>query len=142
MTGGPWTLDVEVAETEVAIYQSARLVSETCSLPIDKLVLDTGLAYDMVVPEEALARGLVGDHRTVVRGVGDSSQVCRAAFVDLEVGPWRVNVEVVIVEGEKSWLIGAPLLRWFDLLLRTVPYRKTHLVGPERTMLRDEPLLS
>lgn len=63
---------------------------------------------------------------------------CRTASVTLNLGRWRVRADLVTPPNARDWLIGYPLLRWFDLLIRSVPSRQPCLIGPERTLLRGE----
>lgn len=133
-----WSLDLDPGEFEVAIRVGAHIESEDGEIrfEIDKLVLDTGAAFDLVAPDSIWeTTGLRSTGRTRMGTLG-GNVFCRTASVTLNLGRWRVRADLVTPPNTKDWLIGYPLLRWFDLLIRSVPSRQPCLIGPERTLLR------
>lgn len=138
MTPG-WSLPLDPSEFEVAIRTGAQIEADDGNVrfEVDKLVLDTGAAFDLIAPPSVWTEhNLKPLGKTRMETLG-KHVYCNHADVTLKLGPWYARAQLVTPGNARDWLIGYPLLRWFDLLIRTVPFRQPCLIGPERTLLRD-----
>lgn len=104
---------------------------------VDKLVLDTGLGWALMAPEAGLGMDEVDDGAMTVLHTLGGPAGCFGGSVLLRLGAhWQARVPVVINRHSPDWLLGYPVLRHFDLLLRDAPHRPTpRLIGPRSGLL-------
>jgi hypothetical protein len=135
-----WRVEVEVTGPEgKVIGQSALQRPDGTWLEIDKLVLDSGQAFDLLVPEPATGVVVLRDeYMTSLRTVlGEATLRCGSGT--LRLGSWIFDVQIVFYPGTE-WLLGWPVLRHLDLLFRDVPGRYPCLEGAAENLLQPSRL--
>ena len=125
-----WSIELdlgpEAPPTEARILGNAKLLlPKGYGFALDKLVLDTGSAWHLLIPQQSVPDAMLQQAETAdVRGFGGcvEGRVLRAELV---IGDWHFVVDAVALPDQREWVVGFPVLRHFDLLLRS-----SALVGP------------
>lgn len=125
-------LDVNAGRAALQGCRASLQTDHLGVLPFDLLVLDTGQAFDLCVPESFVA---LPEHftRTTVRTLAGSTVApCFDATLSIDhLGVWRVSV--VVVGTDSPPLLGHPILRKLHLLLGPDPKGLSWLVDPRST---------
>lgn len=135
-----WHVKLDVTSREASILGDSAVLS--CSgeeFLIDKLVVDTGLQVDLLAPQTALERGLqVDDLGPVELDTLGGLQRVQAGATRFRLGRWVLDVQVAFHD-RPEWLIGWPVLRHLDIVLRHLSPLGPRLVGrPDEGLLYAE----
>ncbi len=98
------------------------------AIPIPRLIVDTGNNFGLMGPSSAVS-ALPDDKYDVPVHDLDRKLMGTGFDAQLEMGAWRDAIEVIVLDEEDEWLLGLPVLRLFDLLLRPDPDQRRWLEG-------------
>jgi len=110
----------------------ARIDGPLGRLEVDAIDLDTGGALALIAPSDAVEELLEsGEARPGKVGTAAGEVPTRVIEVTLRLGDWILDgVELHASQAHDRWLLGMPVLRHFDLLLRDQHLGGPWLVGP------------
>lgn len=124
-------IELNRTEHQVTVIMNASVIdAQGQTIQVEKLVLDTGLTYGLMVPAEAIRAEQLDDSRRIFVSTLGGRVCLEEGRATLVLGPWQVEVSVVRNEHTTEWLLGFPVLRHLDVLLRESPTRHVaRLVG-------------
>lgn len=117
---------IDLSDHRLRLDQLAVLSWATGETPLDGAILDTGSAFAVLGPESMIGGNLPADaQRSKINGFGDKPIPaicfpCTLAFPDTT-RIFEITAHVSSHPSVDRWYIGLPILKHFDILLRSSP---------------------